>query len=73
MLDDAARVANYQAQNGGGERLTARQNRRVNKKRNHQSSDAALKRYQRSDARAVQDAKRAERASFRTSVQAAIP
>lgn len=39
MLDEAARVAAYQEQNNYG-RLTARQQRRVNHKRNHQSAQA---------------------------------
>lgn len=39
MLDDAARVANYQAQNDH-DRLTPRQHRRVNHKRRHQSARA---------------------------------
>lgn len=39
MLDDAQRVANYQAQNDH-DRLTDRQHRRVNHKRGHQSARA---------------------------------
>lgn len=39
MLDDAARVARYQAQTGRRE-LTDRQQRRVNKKRRHQQAQA---------------------------------
>lgn len=40
MLDDSARIARYQAQNGYGSRLTPKQHRRVNKKRRAQSPDA---------------------------------
>ena len=46
MLDDAARVAIYQAQNGYSKtgRLTPRQQRRIAKKRRAQSWDAAERR-----------------------------
>ncbi|MEV0616082.1 hypothetical protein AB0I81_22405 [Nonomuraea sp. NPDC050404] len=39
MLDDIARVTNYFEQTGRS-RLTARQHRRVNRKRAHQSQEA---------------------------------
>jgi hypothetical protein len=39
MLDEAARVARYQAQTGRRE-LTVRQQRRVNRKRRHQQAQA---------------------------------
>ncbi|MFI7125909.1 hypothetical protein ACIBQ1_09460 [Nonomuraea sp. NPDC050153] len=51
MLDDAQRVANYQAQSGGTS-LTDRQHRRVNKKRRHQSWPATDRRAEKSAARA---------------------
>lgn len=38
MLDTTARIAIYQLQNGGGERLTDRQHRRIEKKARHQAA-----------------------------------
>ncbi|GAA0402569.1 hypothetical protein GCM10009530_63140 [Microbispora corallina] len=51
MLNDYARVSNYQAQTGRT-RLTDRQHRRVNKKRRHQSPAAEQARRTASEQRA---------------------
>lgn len=76
MLDDAARVANYQAQNGYPKdwRLTPKQNRRVNKKRHHQSSEAQDRRDQAVRARMLAAEKRNRReAGLSSAVNAASP
>lgn len=50
MLDDAARVDRYQSQTGRT-RLTARQHRRINHKRRHQSVAAQVAREERTAGR----------------------